>query len=139
MAEQSNQDAALAQILKTTVAGDSSSKVQWKKWTIADAGTIKDIADIAKELAEQIKTTSVLATTAMGVVKVIAELQSANIFLKALELLADEVIRALQDMKDILNKTKKLTEMYLVLLKERKNHWETYLEAEKKKEEENGD
>ena len=40
------------------------------------------------------------------------------------------------DMKDILNKTKKLTEMYLVLLKERKNHWETYLEAEKKKEEE---
>ena len=42
------------------------------------------------------------------------------------------------DMKDILNKTKKLTEMYLVLLKERRNHWETYLEAEKKKEEENG-
>jgi hypothetical protein len=40
------------------------------------------------------------------------------------------------DMKDILNKTKKLTEMYLVILKERKNHWETYLEAEKKKEEE---
>ena len=42
------------------------------------------------------------------------------------------------DMKDLLNKTKKLTEMYLVILKERKNHWETYLEAEKKKEEENG-
>ena len=27
------------------------------------------------------------------------------------------------DMKNVLNKTKKLTEMYLVLLKERKNHW----------------
>ena len=41
------------------------------------------------------------------------------------------------DMKDILNKTKKLTEMYLVLLKERKKQWETYLaaqaEAEKEK------
>lgn len=73
---------------------------EWKKWTIADAGTIKDIAETAAELAEQIKTTSVLATTAMGVVKVIAELQSANPFLKALELLADEVIKALQDMKE---------------------------------------
>jgi len=38
------------------------------------------------------------------------------------------------DMKDILNKTKKLTEMYLVLLKERKKQWETYLEAEAEKE-----
>jgi len=40
------------------------------------------------------------------------------------------------DMKDILNKTKKLTEMYLVLLKERKKHWETYLEAEAKNQKE---
>jgi len=73
---------------------------EWKKWTIADAGAIKDIAETAKALAEQIKTTSVLAQTAMSVVKVIAELQSANPFLKALEILADEAIKALQDMKE---------------------------------------
>ena len=73
---------------------------EWKKWTIADAGTVKDIADTAKELAEQIKTTSTLATTAMGIVKIIAELQSANIFLKALEAVADELIKSIQDMKD---------------------------------------
>ena len=39
------------------------------------------------------------------------------------------------DMKDVLNKTKKLGEMYLVLLKERKEHWEAYLAAEAEKEE----
>lgn len=38
------------------------------------------------------------------------------------------------DMKEILNKTKKLTEMYLVLLKQRKKQWETYLAAEAEKE-----
>ena len=99
MAEQSNQDKALAYMKKTAVAGKAGT-VEWKKWTIADAGTIKDIAEEAARLAETIKTTSVLATTAMGVVKLIAELQSANPFLKALELLADEVIKALQDMKE---------------------------------------
>ena len=40
------------------------------------------------------------------------------------------------DMKDVLNKTKKLTEMYLVILKERKLHWETYLASEAEKEKE---
>jgi|TARA_Y100001951_G_C11282501_1_gene266361 hypothetical protein len=38
------------------------------------------------------------------------------------------------DMKNVLNKTKKLTEMYLVLLKERKKQWETYLAAQAEKE-----
>tara|TARA_B110000196_G_C21065352_1_gene624565 strand:+ start:716 stop:889 length:174 start_codon:yes stop_codon:yes gene_type:complete len=38
------------------------------------------------------------------------------------------------DMKDALNKTKKLTEMYLVILKERKLHWEAHLAAEAEKE-----
>jgi len=89
----------LAYLRKTKTAGTAGT-IEWKKWTIADAGTIKDIAETAAELAEQIKTTSVLATTAMGVVKAISELQSANPFLKALELLADEVIKALQDMKE---------------------------------------
>ena len=73
---------------------------EWKKWAIADAGTIKDIAETAKELAEQIKTTSTLATTAMGIVKIIAELQNANIFLKAMDVLADELIKSIQDMKE---------------------------------------
>ena len=41
------------------------------------------------------------------------------------------------DMKDALNKTKKLTEMYLVILKERKLHWEAHLAAEAEKEKEN--
>ena len=89
----------LAYLRKTKTAGTAGT-IEWKKWTIADAGTIKDIAETAAELAEQIKTTSVLATTAMGVVKAISELQSANPFLKALELLADEVIKAIQDMKE---------------------------------------
>ena len=40
------------------------------------------------------------------------------------------------DMKDVLNKTKKLTEMYLLLLKENKLHWETYLASEAEKEKE---
>ena len=89
----------LAYLRKTAAAGTAGT-IEWKKWTVADAGTIKDIAEEAARLAETIKTTSVLAKTAMSVVKVISELQSANPFLKALDLLADEVIKALQDMKE---------------------------------------
>lgn len=97
----STQDTLLSAMQKTAAANaEAGIGPKWKKWTIADAGTIKDIAETAAELAEQIKTTSVLATTAMGVVKVISELQSANPFLKALELLADETIAAIQDIKN---------------------------------------
>jgi hypothetical protein len=73
---------------------------EWKKWTIADAGTIKDIADTAKELAEGLKTASDLAVTAATVTKWIAELESINPFIKALELIADELIIAIQDTRN---------------------------------------
>jgi hypothetical protein len=73
---------------------------EWKKWTIADAGTIKDIADTAKELAEGLKTASDLAVTATTVTKWIAELESINPFIKALELIADELIKAIQDTRN---------------------------------------
>ena len=36
-----------------------AEELKWGKWTNADAGTIKDIAETASTLAEQIKTTSV--------------------------------------------------------------------------------
>jgi hypothetical protein len=73
---------------------------EWKKWTIADAGTIKDIADQAKKLAEGLKTASDLAVTAATVTKWIAELESINPFIKALELIADELIKAIQDTRN---------------------------------------
>ena len=81
-------------------AGEAGPAPEWKKWTIADAGTIKDIAEGAKKLAEGMSTASDFATTAMKIVKVISELQSANPFLKALEILADETIKAIQDLKN---------------------------------------
>jgi hypothetical protein len=96
----STQDTLLKAMQKTAADPAAGAGPVWKKWTIADAGTIKDIAETAKELAENISTTSELATTAMKVVKVISELQSANPFLKALELLADETIAAIQDLKN---------------------------------------
>jgi len=42
------------------------------------------------------------------------------------------------DVKELLNKTKKFAEMYLKVLEERRGHWKTFLEKERKKEEENG-
>ena len=77
-----------------------AENVKWGKWTSADAGTIKEIAKTAKTLAEQVKTTSVLAQTAMNVVKVISELQSVNPFLAALDKLADELLKAISDIKE---------------------------------------
>jgi hypothetical protein len=81
-------------------ASEAGLTPEWKKWTIADAGSIKHIATTAKELAEGMSTASDFATTAMKIVKVISELQSANPFLKALEILADETIKAIQDLKN---------------------------------------
>ena len=39
-----------------------AENAKWGKWTSADAGTIKDIAKTAETLAEQVQTTSVLAS-----------------------------------------------------------------------------
>ena len=77
-----------------------AQQLEWKKWTIADSGTVKDIAEQAKTLAEAVKTTSTFASTAMGLVKVISELQNANIFLAALDKVADELIKSIHDMKE---------------------------------------
>jgi hypothetical protein len=73
---------------------------EWQKWTMAQGGILKDIADTAGELATQIKTTSVLASTAMGAVKLVAELQSTNLFIKALDAVADELLDQLEDWKE---------------------------------------
>lgn len=40
-----------------------------------------------------------------------------------------------KDVKEILDKTKKFAEMYLTVLKDRKQHWEKFLESQKDKEE----
>ncbi len=77
-----------------------AEELKWGKWTNADAGTIKDIAETASTLAEQIKTTSVLANAAMTTVKWVAELQSVNPFLSALDKLADELLKAIGDIKN---------------------------------------
>ena len=77
-----------------------ADSLKWGKWTNADAGTIKDIAETASTLAEQIKTTSVLANAAMTTVKWVAELQSVNPFLAALDKLADELLKAIGDIKN---------------------------------------
>ena len=98
-----------------------AENAKWGKWTSADAGTIKEIAKTAKTLAEQVKTTSVLAQTAMNVVKVISELQSVNPFLAALDKLADlaltqkgadtitkaQSVRNMNDILDIWNDVQK--------------------------------
>ena len=43
-----------------------------------------------------------------------------------------------QDLKNILKNTKKLEDMYLQVLQQKKAIWENYLEEEKKKAEKNG-
>ena len=40
-----------------------------------------------------------------------------------------------KDVKEILDKTKKFAEMYLTVLKDRKQHWEKFLKTQKDKEE----
>ncbi len=76
------------------------AKAEWKPHQIAKAGDIGAMAEAAKSLAETVKSTLSLASAAMEIVKLLAMLQSINPLLMALEALADEVLKQIQDLKE---------------------------------------
>ena len=76
------------------------AKAEWKPHQIAKAGDISALAESAKSLAETVKSTLSLASAAMEIVKLLAMLQQINPLLIALEALADEVLKAIQDLKE---------------------------------------
>ena len=76
------------------------AKAEWKPHQIAKAGSIGELAEAAKSLAEVVKETLTLANTAMEIVKLLAMLQSINPLLMALEALADEVLKQIHDLKE---------------------------------------
>ena len=73
---------------------------EWKSQKLGDIGEIAAVAEGAKGAAEAVATTLTLASTAMELVKLLAQLQSVNPLLIALNLLADEVLKALSDIKE---------------------------------------
>ena len=77
-----------------------TAKAEWKPHQIAKAGDISALAEAASSLAETVKATLGLASASMEVVKVMAQLQNINPLLMALDLLADEVIKQIQDLKE---------------------------------------
>ena len=88
------------------------AKAEWKPHQIAKAEDISALAESAKSLAETVKSTLSLASAAMEIVKLLAMLQQINPLLIALEALADEVLKAIQDLKvqQIVHQEKKLME-----------------------------
>jgi len=76
------------------------AKAEWKPHQIAKAGDIGALAEAAKSLAEVVKETLSLASIAMEIVKLLALLQSINPLLIALEALADEVLKQINDIKE---------------------------------------
>ena len=63
---------------------------EWKPYQIASAGEIQTLADSAQSLATTVKETLTLANLGMSAVKLVAQLQSINPLLIALDALADE-------------------------------------------------
>ena len=76
------------------------AKAEWKPHQIAIAGDISALARAAADLAETVKSTLTLASAAMEIVKLLAMLQSINPLLIALDALADEVLKAIKDLKE---------------------------------------
>ncbi len=76
------------------------AKAEWKPHQIAKAGNIKELAEGAAALANTVKDTLGLAAAAMEIVKFLAMLQSINPLLMALDALADEVLKQVQDLKE---------------------------------------
>jgi len=72
----------------------------WGRWTMATGGTLIDIAEQAKTLAEALKTSSNLAMKAMTAVKWISELNAANAYAAILNELADNMLAAIKDLKN---------------------------------------
>ncbi len=77
-----------------------TAKAEWKPHQIAKAGDISALAAAATGLAETVKATLQLASAGMEVVKLMAQLQNINPLLIALDLLADEVLKQIQDLKE---------------------------------------
>ena len=77
-----------------------TAKAEWKPHQIAKAGDIASLAAAATTLAETVKSTLSLASAGMEVVKLLATLQNINPLLIALEALADEVLKQIQDLKE---------------------------------------
>ena len=73
---------------------------EWKPYQIAAAGDIAALAESAAALADTVKSTLTLANVAMEVVKLLAQLQSINPLLIALDALADEILKQLADLKE---------------------------------------
>jgi len=76
-----------------------TAKAEWKPHQIAKAGDIAKLADAATTLAETVKSALSLSRNGMAVVKLLATLQNINPLLTALDALADEVLKQIQDLK----------------------------------------
>jgi len=77
-----------------------TATAEWKPHQIAKAGDIATMARAAGDLAEVVKESLSLASAGMEVVKVLAQLQNINPLLIALDALADEVLIAIQAIKE---------------------------------------
>tara|TARA_Y100000034_G_scaffold3658_1_gene4382 strand:+ start:392 stop:2284 length:1893 start_codon:yes stop_codon:yes gene_type:complete len=77
-----------------------TATAEWKPHQIAKAGDIASMAKAAGDLAEVVKETLSLASAGMEVVKLLAQLQNINPLLIALDALADEVLIAIQNIKE---------------------------------------
>ena len=77
-----------------------TATAEWKPHQIAKAGDIASMAKAAGDLAEVVKKTLSLASAGMEVVKLLAMLQNINPLLIALDALADEVLIAIQNIKE---------------------------------------
>ena len=73
---------------------------EWKAYQIAAAGDIAALAESASALADTVKSTLTLANVAMEAVKLLAQLQSINPLLIALDALADEILKQLASLKE---------------------------------------
>ena len=73
---------------------------EWKPYQIAAAGEIATLGDNAAALATTVKETLTLANLGMSAVKLVAQLQSINPLLIALDKLADEVIDEIANLKE---------------------------------------
>ena len=73
---------------------------EWKPFQIAAAGEIQALADSAAALADTVKETLTLANLGMSAVKILAQLQTINPLLIALDALADEILKEIALFKE---------------------------------------
>ena len=77
-----------------------TAKAEWKPHQIAKAGDIAGLAEAAAALADTVKSALSLSRNGMEVVKLLSVLQNINPLLTALDALADEVLKQIQDLKN---------------------------------------